>query len=237
MEGDAEWKCANCEGETALGHGAADRQCPHFLTLLTRLHARLPETKYKFFPTDDPHSWKLVDQAETYTNDQDAAWQQGGNWSGGWTQARTDGDRNAPGRRGGTDTWQEAPNEGQRSEAAAEKAEAWRTVPQAARGRAGRGGAGRARGGTWRGAGEQVADDGWLTKNNNNGGNTGIPGYFSRLHKAGEGTAANTRTTWGDSPMIEEEPMDPPRRQRSSSAPQGVRAGSVPGNDHNGPTL
>ncbi|TFK17100.1 hypothetical protein FA15DRAFT_552232, partial [Coprinopsis marcescibilis] len=50
-------KCSNCKPHKAVGHGAADRHCPVFLEKRCQLQQRLPETKYKFFPTDDPRSW------------------------------------------------------------------------------------------------------------------------------------------------------------------------------------
>lgn len=53
-------KCTNCKGEKALGYGTADRDCPIFIAKMRKLHQRNPENKYKFFPTDDPNTWKLL---------------------------------------------------------------------------------------------------------------------------------------------------------------------------------
>lgn len=228
MGNEGAWRCANCEGDTAAGHGAADRQCPHFLTLLTRLHARLPETKYKFFPTDDPHSWELVDQADTYTNDQDATWQQGTNWGGGWTQARVEANRTAPGRRnGGTQKGNQGSSrpEGARD---SEGMAGWRTQGRGY----GRGGSGSSgKGGTEGRTGDRVADEGWSIRDKNKG----ITGYFPRLPRVGEETRSGA--SWGDSPMIEEI-LSGPSRQRSNSAPQGpTQARSTHHDDLDGPAL
>jgi hypothetical protein len=57
------FKCANCTPAEAEGHGTADRRCPKFTTELTKLQARIPETKYKFFPTNEPHTWRPLDES------------------------------------------------------------------------------------------------------------------------------------------------------------------------------
>ena len=78
--------CYNCKGTSAKGHGAADRQCPAFIEQLSTLQARNPETKYKYFPTNDPKSWETTARMLQKTNTQDATWHDGHQWRGGWTQ-------------------------------------------------------------------------------------------------------------------------------------------------------
>lgn len=97
----AQFKYSNCPESEAKGHGAADRQCLHFIALLTKLHARIPETKYKYFPTDDSLTWQLSNQADMNTNDQYATWQYGATQGGGWTQARTHEEGKGTGRLAG----------------------------------------------------------------------------------------------------------------------------------------
>ena len=57
-------KCANCKGQQANGHTAADWDCPVFITERHRLHQCSLEHKYKFFPTNDPSTWKLLSAIE-----------------------------------------------------------------------------------------------------------------------------------------------------------------------------
>lgn len=57
--------CVNCSrvgGEaSAKGHAAWSRTCKHFLEKTRAIFARLPEAKYKYFPTaNDPTSWELI---------------------------------------------------------------------------------------------------------------------------------------------------------------------------------
>jgi hypothetical protein len=59
----ASFSCANCVGDTAKGHGAADRNCPKFLQEKGKILECAPENKYEFFPTDDdPQSWRLLNE-------------------------------------------------------------------------------------------------------------------------------------------------------------------------------
>ena len=75
-----EIECANCT-ENVKGHGAADRNCPTYLKEKGKLHEHIPENKYRFFPTNNPHMWQLLNQLEGYTNNQECAWQQGADWA------------------------------------------------------------------------------------------------------------------------------------------------------------
>jgi hypothetical protein len=59
----ADFACSNCIGTNAKGHGAADRNCPAFKTELEKLHNRIPDNKYKFFPTNAPRTWSLLNEA------------------------------------------------------------------------------------------------------------------------------------------------------------------------------
>lgn len=54
------FSCANCTGEVAKGHGAADRNCHRFKAEKEKALLRAPENKYKYFPTHDPNTWKLL---------------------------------------------------------------------------------------------------------------------------------------------------------------------------------
>ena len=50
--------CANCKTK---GHPAWDRLCPMFVKHSNRLNARVPENKYRYFPTTlDPATWELL---------------------------------------------------------------------------------------------------------------------------------------------------------------------------------
>ena len=60
-------KCTNCRSKKALGHGAADRDCPVFIAKTHKLHQRNPENKYKIFPTDDSDTWKLLANTNEHT--------------------------------------------------------------------------------------------------------------------------------------------------------------------------
>lgn len=93
------FKCSNCQGEE--GHGAADRLCPYFRAQLTKFHARIPDTKYKFFPTNEPHTWEMEGSSDLYNNNQDAAWAEGGETQGGWSQVRHSKQRRGAGRLAG----------------------------------------------------------------------------------------------------------------------------------------
>ena len=60
------YRCANCTGNEAMGHGAADRECAAFKAQCRKVQERIPENKYKFFPTSSPLTWKLLNQPEAY---------------------------------------------------------------------------------------------------------------------------------------------------------------------------
>jgi len=84
-------KCMNCI-DSPRGHSATDRTCPVYLKEKGKLHKRIPENKYKYFPTNDPCTWQLLNQPESYANDREHTWQQGMNWvaTGRYTQADED---------------------------------------------------------------------------------------------------------------------------------------------------
>jgi hypothetical protein len=52
-------KCMNCI-DNPKGHGTADRTCPAYLKEKGKLHEHIPENKYRYFPTNDPHTWQLL---------------------------------------------------------------------------------------------------------------------------------------------------------------------------------
>jgi hypothetical protein len=60
----ANFACSNCIGTNAKGHGAADRRCPAFKTELDKLHNRVPDNKYKYFPTSAPRTWSLLNETD-----------------------------------------------------------------------------------------------------------------------------------------------------------------------------
>lgn len=60
--------CTNCTGTGAKGHGAADRNCSAFKAEKEKIQARIPENKYKYFPTEVPRTWQLLNETETNTD-------------------------------------------------------------------------------------------------------------------------------------------------------------------------
>jgi hypothetical protein len=50
----SELACANCK---ASGHGAADRRCPVFLEKAKIMAERNPDSRYEFYPTNEPWTW------------------------------------------------------------------------------------------------------------------------------------------------------------------------------------
>ena len=71
--------CANCMGDEAKGHGAADRNCLAFAKEQDKLRQNIPENKYKYFPSYEPCTWSLLNQPETMTNTMQPIWQQNNN--------------------------------------------------------------------------------------------------------------------------------------------------------------
>ncbi|KAF9456712.1 hypothetical protein BDZ94DRAFT_1177136, partial [Collybia nuda] len=58
VEDQDNFRCSNCTGTDSKGHGAGNRRCPHFLATLKKLHSRIPDTQYKYFPTaSEPWTW------------------------------------------------------------------------------------------------------------------------------------------------------------------------------------
>jgi hypothetical protein len=54
------FNCVNCTGDTVKGHSAADRNCPKFAMEKHKIMEWIPENKFKFFPMDDPATWRLL---------------------------------------------------------------------------------------------------------------------------------------------------------------------------------
>jgi hypothetical protein len=81
--------CSNCKAEKRQhwGHGAADRNCPVFMGRLQFALERNPEAKYRYFPTDDPSTWERTDTAAADINNQQATWQDGNKWGGGYAMS------------------------------------------------------------------------------------------------------------------------------------------------------
>lgn len=65
--------CANCKGQEAKGHGSADRNCLSFKAERENIARRTPENKYKYYPTNDPHSWKLLNEQNSHNETQQQA--------------------------------------------------------------------------------------------------------------------------------------------------------------------
>lgn len=59
--------CSNCIGANAKGHGAADRNCPAFKTETEKVHNRVLDNKYKYFPTSEPKTWSLLNEPDNHT--------------------------------------------------------------------------------------------------------------------------------------------------------------------------
>ena len=62
-------KHTNCPNETAIGHGAADRDCLIFIAETRKLLQRNPENKYKYYPIDDPTTWTLLSNHNSFHQD------------------------------------------------------------------------------------------------------------------------------------------------------------------------
>jgi hypothetical protein len=65
-----QFSCSNCIGATAKGHGAADRNCPAFRSETEKLHNRVPDNKYKYFPTSEEKTWKLLNDVDAHGTQQ-----------------------------------------------------------------------------------------------------------------------------------------------------------------------
>jgi hypothetical protein len=59
--------CSNCTGETAKGHSTADRECPKFKAEKEKHQSRTPENKYKYYPTSNPDSWRLLNETDSHS--------------------------------------------------------------------------------------------------------------------------------------------------------------------------
>ncbi|RDX51330.1 hypothetical protein OH76DRAFT_1454912 [Lentinus brumalis] len=52
-----EYACVNCDN--MRGHAAWEKSCPAYQRAVQKLHARRPESGFRFFPlADDPYSWE-----------------------------------------------------------------------------------------------------------------------------------------------------------------------------------
>jgi hypothetical protein len=72
--------CTNCTGVGAKGHGAADRNCSAFKAEKEKIQARVPENKYKYFPTEVPCTWQLLNETDTHTDFQQHQHNSNTNW-------------------------------------------------------------------------------------------------------------------------------------------------------------
>ena len=48
----------------AKGHGVANQNCPAFNAERRKIQERIPENKYKYFPTSLPSTWRLLNEPE-----------------------------------------------------------------------------------------------------------------------------------------------------------------------------
>jgi hypothetical protein len=62
--------CANCTGEMAKGHSAADRRCPKFKTESEKNQSRTPKNKYKYYLTSRPDLWRLLNETVIHREQQ-----------------------------------------------------------------------------------------------------------------------------------------------------------------------
>jgi len=57
---------------------ASDRDCPKYVEEMKKLWAKIPTTKYRYFPSNDPRTWERFDQTDENSaleNMQNAMWQ------------------------------------------------------------------------------------------------------------------------------------------------------------------
>ena len=64
----------------AKGHGAADRNCAAFKAEKEKIQAQIPENKYKYFPTEAPHTWQLLNEVDMHTDFQQHQHNANANW-------------------------------------------------------------------------------------------------------------------------------------------------------------
>ena len=61
------FRCTSCTDTGAKGHSAADRNWSAFKAEKDKIQAQIPENKYKYFPTEVPHTWQLLNKADMNT--------------------------------------------------------------------------------------------------------------------------------------------------------------------------
>jgi hypothetical protein len=216
-------KCNNCRDKETWPHTTADRRCPTFVAAVQKLHARTPGSQYRYFVTNDPATWELMPGKggnDLYSNIQDAMWQNGEDWRGGWTAARqskggrgfgrlTGGQWGEGGAPGAFTMGDVAMNE-QRTTGLARKEQETRTREAATtgmsgvtssvaeRGKPGRGrGAGFGAGGVGRGANRNARDTGWRgTKTQGT-----LDGFISESRPPSQmNQRVGSAVPWGDRP-------------------------------------
>ena len=65
------FKCTNCQ---EIEHGAADRQCHIFVGKLQQMYVCTPDTKYMFFPINEPKVWAHTNTTDGMPNSYDTMW-------------------------------------------------------------------------------------------------------------------------------------------------------------------
>jgi len=244
------FKCHNCK-ESTWPHTTADRKCPTFVAEVQKLHARTPGAKYRYFVTNDPGTWELINNTERddlYNNIQDAMWQNGDNWRGGWTAARPGNAGRGFGRLAGGPqgagggvrtnftmgdvgvTEKRTDNlMGAEAGGSAESRDAGEDAAGASRAVRGGGGAGRRglRGGrgagvsvgsTGRGTSRNTQEQGWRSEKAQGT----LDGFFGELRPQSQMTQrVDSAVPWGDRPDLPDDALPPP----FPPAPPGIGTG------------
>jgi hypothetical protein len=60
-----DFRCAVCKEQ---GHGAIDMECPAYQKQLDTLRKRMPETRYRYYPTNEPWTWERDDDNSPMTS-------------------------------------------------------------------------------------------------------------------------------------------------------------------------
>jgi hypothetical protein len=64
----------------AKGHSTADRNCSAFKAEKEKIQAQIPKNKYKYFPTEVPCTWQLLNDPDMHTDLQQHQHNSNTNW-------------------------------------------------------------------------------------------------------------------------------------------------------------
>ena len=70
----------NCTGMGAKKHGAADRNCAAFKAEKEKIQVWILESKYKYFPTEVPCTWQLLNETDMHTDFKQHQHNSNANW-------------------------------------------------------------------------------------------------------------------------------------------------------------